>query len=53
MYTQFSIHLHIRELEIIKEFLRLYKTEVTSKATVLVEIYNYYFFEKFPISDLK
>ena len=53
MYTWLSIYLHIRELEIIKEFFRLYKTEVTGKATVSVKIYNYYFFEKFPISDIK
>jgi len=37
MYTRFSIHWHTRELEIIKEFLRLYKTKVTGKATVSVE----------------
>jgi len=45
VFIQFSIHLHIRELEIIKELskiFKLYKTEVTGKATAMVENYNYY-----------
>ena len=46
MFTQFRIYLHIRELEIIKEFFRLYKTEVTNKVTISVEIYNYYVLNK-------
>ena len=49
MFTQFSIHLHIRELEIIKELskiFKLYKTKITGKATVMVENYNYYILNK-------
>lgn len=49
VFTRFSIHLHIRELEIIKELskiFKLYETEVTGKATATVENYNYYILNK-------